>query len=131
MAGCFAVLNHVPKTFVHEMARYRNSLKPDIPENVFVEAPSAESRPEQKDSDSIPEYPELDPVLGAYVEKNWSPEEMVAAGFDHGTVRQVIQPVDQAEYKRRQAPPGVRITTLAFGKDRRLPITNPFREGAR
>jgi NAD+ synthase (glutamine-hydrolysing) len=102
-------------------------LGPVIPERVLTKAPSAELRPDQKDSDSLPEYPELDPILHAYVEEDRSFQEMVGMGFDAATVRRVIRMVDQNEYKRRQSPPGVRITARAFGKDRRLPITNKYR----
>jgi NAD+ synthase (glutamine-hydrolysing) len=128
MAGGFAVIKDVPKTLVYELAVYRNqALGPVIPERVLTKAPSAELRPDQKDSDSLPEYPELDPILHAYVEEDRSFQEMVGMGFDEATVRRVIRMVDQNEYKRRQSPPGVRITARAFGKDRRLPITNKYR----
>ena len=127
MAGGFAVIKDVPKTLVYELAAYRNhTLGPVIPERVLSKAPSAELRPDQKDSDSLPEYADLDPVLHAYVEEDRSLREMVAMGFDETMVRQVIRMVDRNEYKRRQAPPGVRITARAFGKDRRLPITNKY-----
>ena len=127
MAGGFAVIKDVPKTLVYELAVYRNrALGPVIPERVLTKAPSAELRPDQKDSDSLPEYPELDPILHAYVEEDRSFQEMVGMGFDEATVRRVIRMVDQNEYKRRQSPPGVRITARAFGKDRRLPITNKY-----
>jgi NAD+ synthase (glutamine-hydrolysing) len=127
MAGGFAVIKDVPKTMVYELAAYRNhTLGPVIPERVLAKAPSAELRLNQKDSDSLPEYADLDPVLHAYVEEDRSLREMVAMGFDETMVRQVIRMVDRNEYKRRQAPPGVRITARAFGKDRRLPITNKY-----
>ena len=127
MAGGFAVLKDVPKTLVYELAAYRNqALGAVIPERALTKAPSAELRPNQKDSDSLPEYPELDPVLHAYVEEDRGFQEMVGMGFDAATVRRVIRMVDQNEYKRRQAPPGVRITARAFGKDRRLQITNKY-----
>jgi NAD+ synthase (glutamine-hydrolysing) len=93
---------------------------------VFTKAPSAELRPDQKDSDSLPEYADLDLILHAYVEEDRGFREMVAMGFDEETVRRVIRMVDRNEYKRRQSPPGVRITARAFGKDRRLPITNKY-----
>ena len=128
MAGGFAVIKDVPKTLVYELGRFRNSRSVVIPENVFLKPPSAELRPDQKDSDSLPEYAELDPILASYVEKDCSIAEMVAAGFNPSTVTQVVKFVDRSEYKRRQAPPGVKITPRAFGKDRRLPITNRFRE---
>jgi NAD+ synthase (glutamine-hydrolysing) len=127
MAGGFAVIKDVPKTLVYELAAYRNqTLGPVIPERAISKPPSAELRPDQKDSDSLPEYALLDPILHAYVEEDRSFSEMVAMGFDEATVRRVIRMVDLNEYKRRQAPPGVRISARAFGKDRRLPITNKF-----
>jgi NAD+ synthase (glutamine-hydrolysing) len=127
MAGGFAVIKDVPKTLVYELARYRNqTLGAVIPEHVFTKTPSAELRPDQKDSDSLPDYADLDPILHAYVEEDRGFHEMVAVGFDEGTVRRIIRMVDRNEYKRRQSPPGVRITARAFGKDRRLPITNKY-----
>jgi NAD+ synthase (glutamine-hydrolysing) len=127
MAGGFAVIKDVPKILVYELARYRNqTLGAVIPEHVFTKAPSAELRPDQKDSDSLPEYADLDPILHAYVEEDRGFREMVAMGFDEETVRRIIRMVDRNEYKRRQSPPGVRITARAFGKDRRLPITNKY-----
>jgi NAD+ synthase (glutamine-hydrolysing) len=127
MAGGFAVIKDVPKTLVYELAAYRNqTLGPVIPERVLTKAPSAELRPNQKDSDSLPEYADLDPILHAYVEEDRGFREMVAMGFDEAMVRRVIRMVDHNEYKRRQSPPGVRITARAFGKDRRLPITNKY-----
>ncbi|MGQ0815556.1 MAG: NAD+ synthase [Gemmatimonadota bacterium] len=129
MAGGFAVLKDVPKTLVYELARWRNARSggPVIPESVFTKPPSAELRPDQKDEDSLPPYELLDPILEKYVEADWSLEELVAAGFDEEIARKVIALVDRSEYKRRQAPPGVKITPRAFGKDRRLPITNRYR----
>ncbi|MGQ0560618.1 MAG: NAD+ synthase [Gemmatimonadota bacterium] len=129
MAGGFAVLKDVPKTLVYELARWRNAQPggPVIPETVFTKPPSAELRADQTDQDSLPPYEVLDPILEKYVEDDWSIEEMVAAGFDEQIVRQVVALVDRNEYKRRQAPPGVKITARAFGKDRRLPITNRYR----
>lgn len=127
MAGGFAVIKDVPKTMVYELAAYRNHTPgPVIPERVLTKAPSAELRPNQKDSDSLPKYADLDPILHAYVEEDRSLREMVAMGFDEAIVRQVVRMVDHNEYKRRQSPPGVRITARAFGKDRRLPITNKY-----
>jgi NAD+ synthase (glutamine-hydrolysing) len=127
MAGGFAVIKDVPKILVYELARYRNeTLGAVIPEHVFIKAPSAELRPDQKDSDSLPDYDDLDPILHAYVEEDRGFHEMVAMGFDEATVRRIIRMVDRNEYKRRQSPPGVRITARAFGKDRRLPITNKY-----
>jgi NAD+ synthase (glutamine-hydrolysing) len=130
MAGGFAVLKDVLKTLVYELAIYRNSVgdKPVIPQPVIDKPPSAELRPGQKDVDSLPPYDVLDPILRAYAEEDRSFEEMLAMGFDRKTVERVMRMVDLSEYKRRQAPPGVKITTRAFGRDRRLPITNKYRE---
>jgi NAD+ synthase (glutamine-hydrolysing) len=126
MAGGYAVLKDITKTTVYELCRYRNSLSPAIPDRVLTKAPSAELRPDQKDTDSLPPYEELDPILRGYVEQDLSPEELVAAGHRPETVARVIQLVDRSEYKRRQAPPGVKITPRAFGRDRRLPIVNRY-----
>ncbi len=130
MAGGFAVLKDVLKTLVYELCVYRNTLgdKPVIPQAVIDKPPSAELRPNQKDVDSLPPYEVLDPILRAYVEEDRSIEEILAMGFEHKTVERVMRLVDISEYKRRQAPPGVKITTRAFGRDRRLPITNRYRE---
>ena len=131
MAGGFAVLKDVLKTLVYELCIYRNTLGdgPVIPRSVIEKPPSAELRPNQKDVDSLPPYEVLDPILKAYVEEDRSFEEMLAMGFDRKTVERVMRLVDISEYKRRQAPPGVKITPRAFGRDRRLPITNRYREG--
>ena len=129
MAGGFAPIKDVLKTLVYQLAEWRNaqSSRPVIPERVMTKPPSAELRPGQKDSDSLPPYEELDPVLQAYVEQDRSPEELIASGMDPELVWRVAALVDRAEYKRRQAPPGVKITPKAFGRDRRLPITNWYR----
>jgi NAD+ synthase (glutamine-hydrolysing) len=126
MAGGFSVIKDVPKMLVYALSRDRNerSMRPLIPEAVLEKAPSAELRPDQKDSDSLPEYDVLDPIIEGYVEEDLSIAELEAAGFDPDTVRRVAQLVDRNEYKRRQSPPGVRVSPKAFGKDRRLPITN-------
>lgn len=124
MAGGFALLKDVFKTEVYDLARYRNSVRADIPDHVLTKPPSAELRPDQKDSDSLPPYDILDPILGAYIEEDAGIDEIVSRGFDEATVRAVTAMVDRAEYKRRQAPPGPKVTTKAFGRDRRLPITN-------
>jgi NAD+ synthase (glutamine-hydrolysing) len=124
MAGGFALLKDVFKTEVYELARYRNSVSDVIPENVLTKPPSAELRPGQKDSDSLPPYDELDPILEAYIEEDADAAGIVARGNERETVERVIALVDRAEYKRRQAPPGPKVTTKAFGRDRRLPITN-------
>jgi NAD+ synthase (glutamine-hydrolysing) len=129
MAGGFAVIKDVPKMLVYELARYRNTLGEIIPQRVLEKAPTAELRPNQKDTDSLPPYEKLDPILRAYVEEDRSLEEIIVRGAEESTVRRVAAMVDRAEYKRRQAPPGIKITPRAFGKDRRLPITNRYREG--
>ena len=128
-AGGFAVIKDVPKMLVYELSRYRNEVAgcDMIPQRVLDKAPSAELRPNQKDSDSLPEYPVLDPILHAYVEDSCGPAEIAACGSDPATVHRVIRMVDRNEYKRRQSPPGVKITPRAFGKDWRLPITNRYR----
>ncbi len=128
MAGGFAVLKDVLKTLVYELSVYRNSLgeRPVIPQSVIGKPPSAELRPDQKDTDSLPPYDVLDPILRAYAEEDRTLDEILAMGFDRKTVERVMRLVDYSEYKRRQAPPGVKITTRAFGRDRRLPITNHY-----
>jgi NAD+ synthase (glutamine-hydrolysing) len=128
MAGGFAAIKDVPKTLVYELTRRRNerSEKELVPASVIERAPSAELRPDQLDSDSLPPYDLLDRILEAYVERDQGREEMIAAGLPAETVDDVIRLVDRSEYKRRQAAPGIRITPRAFGKDRRLPITNRF-----
>ncbi len=126
IAGGYAVLKDITKTTVYELCRYRNTLGPAIPERVMTKAPSAELKPNQRDTDSLPPYDELDPILKGYIEDDLSPEEMVAAGHKPETVVRVIQLVDRSEYKRRQAPPGVKITPRAFGRDRRMPIVNRY-----
>ncbi len=132
MAGGFAVLKDIPKTTVYELARYRNASRGEaIPERVLFKAPSAELKENQRDSDSLPSYEELDPILEGYVENDLSFEELVAAGHDPQTVRRVIELVDRSEYKRRQAAPGIKITPRAFGRDRRMPITNRYRQDVR
>jgi NAD+ synthase (glutamine-hydrolysing) len=128
MAGGFAVLKDVLKTEVYALASYRNSLSDVIPESILTKPPSAELRPDQKDSDSLPPYDALDPILEAYIEDDAGIEDIVQQGHDRGVVERVVRLVDRAEYKRRQAPPGPKVTTKAFGRDRRLPITNRWRE---
>jgi NAD+ synthase (glutamine-hydrolysing) len=129
MAGGFAVLKDVPKTLVYELSIYKNKKegKAIIPKNVFNKSPSAELRPNQKDEDSLPPYPVLDPILQAYVEEDKGLEEIAKMGFKDAMIKEVIQMVDRNEYKRRQSPPGVKITHRALGKDRRLPVTNKYR----
>jgi len=130
MAGGFALIKDVPKTLVWELAAdlNRRAGREVIPESTIARVPSAELRPDQRDDDSLPPYPVLDAILAAYIEELRSPGEIAAQGFDAGTVERVIRLVDGSEYKRRQAPPGVKITPRAFGRDRRLPITNRWIE---
>jgi NAD+ synthase (glutamine-hydrolysing) len=127
-AGGFAVLKDVPKTLVYDLSLYLNQHQEReiIPQRVLDKPPSAELRPDQKDSDSLPLYEKLDPILTAYVEESCSVDEIVTRGFDRKMVQQVIRMVDRNEYKRRQSPPGIKITSRAFGKDWRLPITNRY-----
>ena len=127
MVGGFAVIKDVPKTLVYELARHRNSLGRAIPQSSIDKPPSAELRPEQLDSDSLPPYDVLDPIIEAYVEDDMPLEAIVAGGFDEAVVRRVIDMINRNEYKRRQAPPGVKITTRAFGRDRRLPLASRYR----
>ncbi|MBI4842871.1 MAG: NAD+ synthase [Nitrospirae bacterium] len=129
MAGGFAVIKDVPKTLVYRLCRWRNEKegRPLIPERILVKEPSAELKPRQRDTDTLPPYEVLDPLLKAYVEDDRSFDEVMGLGYDADTVRDVIRMVDFSEYKRRQAPPGIKITQRAFGKDRRFPITNRFR----
>jgi NAD+ synthase (glutamine-hydrolysing) len=132
MAGGFAVIKDVPKTLVYRLASYRNEAagRDLIPAAVLEEPPSAELKPGQLDTDSLPPYDVLDPILEAYVEDDRSIEDIVAMGFDESLVKRVVAMVDRNEYKRRQAPPGIKITSRAFGRDRRLPITNRYRNRA-
>jgi NAD+ synthase (glutamine-hydrolysing) len=133
MAGGFAPIKDVPKTLVYDLCRWRNEAaratgaEPPVPDAVLTKPPSAELRPDQQDTDSLPPYEELDPIIAAYVEDDLGIDEIVAAGIGSpGTVTRVAAMIDRAEYKRRQAAPGVKITPKAFGKDRRLPITNRY-----
>ena len=129
MCGAFAVLKDVPKMLAYALSRYRNAVaKFDIiPESIITKAPSAELRPDQKDSDSLPQYEVLDPILKAYVEDDLAFEEIVRLGFDEDLVKNILRLVDLNEYKRRQSAPGIKITPRAYGKDRRFPITNGYR----
>lgn len=127
MVGGYSVLKDVFKTVVYELARWRNQDGEVIPQRTIDKPPSAELRPDQKDSDSLPPYDVLDPILERYVEDDLGVAGIVAEGFAKETVLSVARLVDRNEYKRRQAAPGVKITTKAFGKDRRLPITNHYR----
>ena len=126
MVGGFSAIKDVPKMMVYQLARYRNRVSQVIPERVLTRAPSAELAPDQKDQDSLPPYEILDPILEAFVEHDQSAEQIIATGFDPKTVHHIIRLVIANEYKRRQAAPGVRVTSRAFGKDRRYPITSGF-----
>ena len=128
MAGGFAVIKDLYKTLVWRLARYRNTLSDIIPENIIARAPSAELRADQTDQDSLPPYDVLDGILEAYMEQNRAPREIVAQGYAPAEVRRVVELIRRSEYKRRQAPPGVRITLRGFGKDWRYPITSRYRD---
>lgn len=130
MAGGLAPIKDVPKTLVYELCRHRNGASPVIPETIISRPPSAELRPGQLDTDSLPGYDQLDRILRYYVEEDLGPAEIAAKGEDPAIVADVISKVDRAEYKRRQAPPGLKITTKGFGRDRRMPITNRYRPWA-
>ena len=128
LAGGFAVIKDVPKTLVYKLAKWRNleDSNPLIPDEVISKPPSAELRPEQLDTDSLPEYEILDPILEAYVERDATVNELISAGFQEEDVRHVISLIDRNEYKRRQSPPGVKITQRAFGRDRRVPLAQRY-----
>jgi NAD+ synthase (glutamine-hydrolysing) len=125
-AGGFAVIKDCPKTLVYELARHRNADRAVIPESIIDRPPSAELRPDQRDADSLPPYEVLDPILDGYIEDDLGREALVLRGYAQEDVDRVIALVDHAEYKRRQAPPGIKISTKAFGRDRRVPITNRY-----
>lgn len=129
MAGGFAVIKDVPKTMVYELCMWKNNKTGGtvIPQTMFTKQPSAELKPGQKDTDTLPPYPLLDPVLKAYIEEDKSFEEILSTGYSSDGVQKVIGMIDRSEYKRRQAPPGIKITQRAFGRDRRFPITNKYR----
>jgi NAD+ synthase (glutamine-hydrolysing) len=127
MAGGFAPIKDVPKLLVYQLAKYRNSLSEVIPERVITRPPSAELAPDQVDADSLPPYEILDPILERYIELDQSAETIIAAGFAAADVQRAISLVDRNEYKRRQSPPGIRITEKAFGRDRRYPITSGYK----
>jgi len=127
MAGGFAVIKDVPKTLVYALSNYRNTVSPVIPEASITKPPSAELRPDQRDSDSLPPYEELDPIIEAYEIGNMPFDAIVARGHDEATVRRVIDMINRNEYKRRQSPPGVKITPRNFGRDRRLPLASKYR----
>jgi len=128
-AGGFAVIKDVPKTLVYRLVDFRNGQDPEhpVPRSIIDRPPSAELRPDQKDQDSLPDYDTLDRILEAYVEEDADREQLIAAGLPEDAVDRVLSLVDRAEYKRRQAPPGIKITPRAFGRDRRMPITNRYR----
>jgi NAD+ synthase (glutamine-hydrolysing) len=126
MAGGFAPIKDVPKLLVYRLCEYRNSLGRVIPQRVLERPPSAELAPDQKDEDSLPPYTVLDPILERYIEQDRSVESIIAEGFEAAVVERVAMLVDRNEYKRRQAPPGVRITKRAFGRDRRYPVTSGY-----
>ena len=130
MAGGFAVIKDVPKTLVYRICRYVNETegREIVPDSVLIKEPSAELRPGQRDVDSLPPYEVLDPILEAYIEEDKGVGEIVASGYDEDDVRRVIKLVDAAEYKRRQAPIGIKVTSRAFGRDRRMPMTNRYSE---
>lgn len=130
MAGGFAPLKDIPKTLVYRLARYRNSIagKVLIPQRILVKAPTAELRPDQKDEDDLPPYAVLDQIIEKYVEQDYSAAEIIALGIGDEYVKRAINMIDKSEYKRRQSAPGVKVTLRAFGKDRRMPVTNRFRE---
>ena len=127
MAGGLAVLKDVSKTLVWRLSRYRNTLSPVIPERIITRPPSAELRANQCDQDSLPPYEVLDAILARYVEQDMAPRDIVAEGFRAEDVAHVVRLIDRAEYKRRQSPPGIRITPRGFGRDRRYPITNRYK----
>ncbi|RJQ39398.1 MAG: NAD+ synthase [Nitrospiraceae bacterium] len=130
MAGGFAVIKDVPKTLIYELCKWKNSKEGRalIPERVLWKEPSAELKPDQRDTDSLPPYPALDPILKAYIEEDKSFEDIpLPSGCDIECAQKIIKMIDRSEYKRRQSPPGIKITPRAFGKDRRFPITNKYR----
>ena len=126
MAGGFAVIKDVPKTLVYKIAGYRNSISEIIPGRIFTKAPTAELKPNQLDQDTLPPYDVLDAILKAYVEEDKDLSKIISSGFDKKTVYKAVSMVDKNEYKRRQSPPGIKITPKAFGRDRRMPITNKY-----
>jgi NAD+ synthase (glutamine-hydrolysing) len=130
MAGGFAVIKDVPKTLVYRVCEWKNRHegKTVIPERVLSKEPSAELRPNQRDTDSLPPYDILDPIITAYVENDEGLEQIIKEGYDADMILRTIKMIDISEYKRRQAPPGIKITPKAFGRDRRFPITNKYRK---
>jgi NAD+ synthase (glutamine-hydrolysing) len=130
MAGGYAVIKDIVKTLVHRLSNWRNSKGRVIPQRVIDRAPSAELKPDQTDQDTLPPYEVLDVVVEKYMERDMTPEAIASLGYDIEAVRQVVRLIRVNEYKRRQAPPGVRITPRSFGKDWRYPITSGFRPKA-
>ncbi len=128
MAGGFAVIKDIAKTLVYRLSEYRNTVSPVIPERIITRPPSAELRPDQKDQDSLPPYDVLDGIMQLYMEENWSARQIIAKGYDRAAVEQVVRLIRVTEYKRRQAPVGIRVTHRAFGRDWRYPITSKYRE---
>jgi NAD+ synthase/NAD+ synthase (glutamine-hydrolysing) len=128
MAGGFAVIKDILKTFVYRLARHRNGLAPAIPERILTRAPSAELKPGQLDQDTLPAYELLDAIIEAYMERDESPREIIAGGLPAGDVRKVVGMLKRSEYKRRQAPIGIRVTKRGFGKDWRYPITSRYQD---
>jgi NAD+ synthase (glutamine-hydrolysing) len=126
-AGGFSVLKDVSKTLVYELANYRNKINPIIPQRIIDRPPSAELAPDQKDTDSLPDYDVLDPIIEMYVEKDLSPKEIISKGYEESEVRRILALIDLNEYKRRQVPIGIKISDRNFGKDRRYPITNKWK----
>jgi len=126
LAGGFALLKDVYKTEVYKLSNYRNSVSKVIPENIITKEPSAELRPNQLDKDSLPEYELLDKILYLYIEEDSSSERIISSGINEDIVFEVLEKVDKNEYKRKQVAPGVKLTEKAFGKDRRMPITNTY-----
>jgi NAD+ synthase/NAD+ synthase (glutamine-hydrolysing) len=128
MAGGFAVLKDLYKTFVYKLARWRNSVAPVIPENIIARPPSAELKPDQTDQDSLPPYEILDAIIEAYMERDESPREIIARGLPEADVRRAVAMLKRSEYKRRQAPVGIRVTRRGFGRDWRYPITSRYHD---
>ena len=126
LAGGYALLKDLYKTKVYDLSNFRNTLSEVIPENIIFKEPSAELRPNQLDKDSLPDYEELDAILNMYIENDSSSESIIATGIEASLVYEVLEKVDRNEYKRKQVAPGVKLTEKAFGKDRRMPITNTY-----
>jgi NAD+ synthase (glutamine-hydrolysing) len=131
MSGGLAVISDVPKTMVYELARFVNRERTIIPERILEKPPSAELKPDQLDQDDLPPYEILDGILRAYIEENKGPEEIAATGFDPAVVNEIVCRVDRNEYKRHQAPPGLKVTTKSFGYGRRQPIAQAYLPGCR